>query len=125
MRINNNENAQNFGSVYKVRATMNNIRRFDEAAAPIYRSVKRNGIRAFVKNVSEMYVMTGKDAYEFDKKYNQLMRDKIELQEKIKKPADNVIMLPKEAFQFINKFLQGKQVEPMNSFKNLLVKIFS
>ena len=48
-----------------------------------------------------------------------------ELQEKIKKPADNVIMLPKEAFQFINKFLQGKQVEPMNSFKNLLVKIFS
>ena len=79
MRIENINNAQNFEAAYKVRATMNNIKQFEDAAAPLYRSVKKNGIRAFVKNVSEMYVMTGKDAYEFDKKYAQLMRDKVEL----------------------------------------------
>ena len=39
MRINNVENAQNFGAIYKVRATMNNIKQFDEAAAPLYRSL--------------------------------------------------------------------------------------
>jgi hypothetical protein len=125
MRINNVENAQNFGSIYKVRATMQNIKRFDEAAAPLYRSLKKKGIRSFVKNVSEMYVMTEKDAYEFDKKFNQLLRDKVELQSKVKKPADNVIIMPAEEYDFVNSFLRGKSINAVNGFKNLLIKIFS
>ena len=125
MRINNVENAQNFGAIYKVRATMNNIKQFDEAAAPLYRSLKKNGIRACVKNVSEMYAMTGKDAYEFDRKYAKLIRDKVELRDKIKKPSDNVIMMPAEENLFINDFLRGKSVVSINGFKNLLIKIFS
>ena len=125
MRINNVENAQNFGSVYKVKATMNNIKRFDEAVAPIYRSVKKNGIRAFIRNVSDMYVMTGKDAYEFDRKFNQLLRDKVELKGSFKKLGDNVVMIPVEEHQFMNNFLRKKEIEPMSSFKNLLIKIFN
>ena len=121
MRIDKIENAQNFGAIYKVRATMQNIKRFDEAAAPLYRSVKKKGIRAFVKNVSEMYVMTRQDAYDFDKKFNQLLR----LQSKVQKPADNVIMMPLEGYEFVNNFLRGKQINAVNGFKNLLIKIFS
>ena len=127
MRIDNIDNAQNFKAVYKVRSTMNNIRQFDEAAAPLYRSLKKKGIRAFVKNVSEMYTMTGKDAYEFDRKYAQLMRNKenSKIIEKTEKLKDNVIALPLEAHNFIREFLKDKKVEPINGFKNLLVKIFS
>ena len=124
MNISKIDNAQNFGAVYKVRATMNNIKQFDEAAAPLFRSLKKKGIRAFVRNVSEMYTMTGKDAYEFDRKYVQLMRDKVELKNNIKKPADNVIFLPSEENNFMNAFLRDKKVEPINGFKNLLVKLF-
>ena len=125
MRIDKIENGQNFGAIYKVRATMQNIKRFDEAAAPLYRSIKKKGIRAFVKNVSEMYVMTRQDAYDFDKNFNQLLRDKVDLQSKVKKPADNVIMMPLEGYEFVNNFLRGKQINAVNGFKNLLIKIFS
>ena len=127
MRINNIDNAQNFGAIYKVRATMNNIKQFDEAAAPLYRSLKKKGIRAFVKNVSEMYTMTGKDAYEFDRKYAQLVRNKenSKIITKVEKLKDNVIALPLEAHNFIREFLRDKKVEPINGFKNLLIKIFS
>ncbi len=127
MRINNIDNAQNFGAIYKVRATMNNIKQFDEAAAPLYRSLKKKGIRAFVKNVSEMYTMTGKDAYEFDRKYAQLVRNKenSKIIQKAEKLKDNVIALPLEAHNFIREFLRDKKVEPINGFKNLLIKIFS
>ena len=127
MRINNIENAQSFGNIYKVRATMTNLKQFDEAAAPLFRSLKKRGIRAFVRNVSEMYTLTGKDAYEFDIKYTQLMRDKVDFVKvaQNRKPHDNVIILPEEANGFINNFLKGKEVKPINGFKNLLVKIFS
>lgn len=125
MRIENINNAQNFEAAYKVRATMNNIKQFEDAAAPLYRSVKKNGIRAFVKNVSEMYVMTGKDAYEFDKKYAQLMRDKVELNNNAKKNGDNVIIMPSEDYKFVNDFIRNRSISAVNGFKNLLVKIFS
>lgn len=127
MRINNIENAQSFGNIYKVRATMTNLKQFDEAAAPLFRSLKKRGIRAFVRNASEMYTLTGKDAYEFDIKYTQLMRDKVDFVKvaQNRKPHDNVIILPEEANGFINNFLKGKEVKPINGFKNLLVKIFS
>ena len=55
----------------------------------------------------------------------KLLRDKVELQSKVKKPADNVIMMPAEEYDFGNSFLRGKSINAVNGFKNLLIKIFS
>ena len=50
---------------------------------------------------------------------------KVMVKDKIKKPSDNVIMMPAEENLFINDFLRGKSVVSINGFKNLLIKIFS
>ena len=104
MKINGIESSQNFGSIYKVRATAQNIKQFDEAAAPLYRSLRKKGIRAFVRNTSEMYAMTGKDAYEFDRKYNFMIRNKVGRRDgvSLRKPEDNVISLSAEYNNFMN-----------------------
>ena len=127
MRINNIDNSQNFKSVYRVRATAENIKLFEEKAAPVYRSINKKGIRAFVRKVSEMYVMTDKDAYDFDKRYLEYKREKLNKEVsriQIQKKGDTVIHFGQEDFDFVNNFVRSKRVAPINGFRNLLIKIF-
>ena len=124
MRINKIDNAQNFKAVYKVKVSPSNLRHFEEAVAPVYRANKQAGIRAFFKNVSELFALTEKDAYEFDKQYNQLKRDKLILSVPKHAPADNIVQLPNKDNNFMNNFLQNKSVEVVDSFNKFLVELF-
>ena len=76
MRINKIENAQSFNAVYKVKVSPSKLKYFDETVASVYRANKKSGIRAFFKKPSEMFALTGKDAYEFDRKYDTSDREK-------------------------------------------------
>lgn len=127
MRINSIDNRQSFGAVYKLRANAANLEQFETSVAPLYRSIKKNGIRACVRNVSEMYALTGKDAYEFDVKYAHLMRSKNDSKLNnpvLKKLADNVRYLASGQNNFMNSFLKDKNIEPLKDFNNLLERIF-
>jgi len=125
MRINKIENAQSFNAVYKVKVSSSKLKYFDETVASVYRANKKSGIRAFFKNPSEMFALTGKDAYEFDKHYNQMKRDKKIFILPKADFKDNIIQLPLLDKIFINNYLKNKTVESFDNFNKFLVKLFS
>ena len=124
MRINKIDNAQNFKAIYKVKVSQSNIKHFEETIAPIYRASKEAGIRAFFKNPTEMFALTEKDAHEFDKKYNQLKRDKLILNSPKQESSDNIIQLPHQDNNFVKNFLYNKPVEIVDNFNKFLVQLF-
>ena len=125
MRINKIENAQSFNAVYKVKVSPSNLKYFDETVASVYRSNKKSGIRAFFKKSSEMFALTGKDAYEFDRQYNQIKRESRIFSLPNSDFKDNIVQLPFLDNNFMNNYLRNKSIESIDNFNKFLVKLFS